>query len=191
VRKRNSLDRSAPRRVAVVAGAMAIVLLSSSRCGIGYYRGLHKHDSWMSGLEFRYEYEVTGLRSFPTRALTLIVDLHYDDMPVLKINRVRFELDGRVLADADPYFLWVESPVPRRESRDRDRASNDSLHAVKFAAPEWAEVEELDGHSLRHLFAGYEAPGYASLADFDTLPATETTPRRLRLFEARLDGHRR
>lgn len=141
----------------------------------------------MSGKDFRYEYEVTGLRSLPDRTLTLIVDLHYDDMPVLKIDRVRFELEGRILADADPYFLWVESPVPGRESHDGDRASNGTLGALQFAAPKWAAVEELDGDSLRQWFAGYEAPGYASLADFDTLPATETTPLHLRLVDARLD----
>lgn len=127
---------------------MAIVLLSSSRCGIEYYRSLHKHDFWMSGEDFRYEYEVTGLRSLPDRTLTLIVDLHYDGMPVLRIDRVRFVLAGRVLADADPYFLWVESTVPGRESHEGDRTSNGTLRSLEFAAPDWATIEDLDGDSL-------------------------------------------
>lgn len=149
-------------------------MLAAPGCGMGYYRELSKENhSSLYGESFRYEYEVTGMRALPDRALRMIVDLRYDGMPVLYLERVRFEIDGRVIADADPYFIWVTYP-------------ESMFPAVVNAAAEWANIEALDGDSLRALFDVYEAPGYAELADFDDLPVTESTSLSLRLIDVRL-----
>lgn len=184
---RSRIVKSASLRLAgLVLAEGLILMLATLGCGMGYYRELSKenHPS-LYGESFRYEYEVTGMRALPDRALRMIVELRYDAMPVLHLERVRFELDGRVLADADPYFIWVTYPESQREALDLGRSTESLFPAVVNASAEWAEIEALDGDSLRALFDVYEAPGDAELADFDDLPVTESTPLSLRLLDVR------
>lgn len=110
---------------------------------------------------FRYEYEIRGLASFPERALRMKVDLSFDGMPVLHVDRVEFALDGRSVAVADPYFLWHR---------------RGSAPSAGDLTP-WERIESLDGTSLRALFATFEASrSNASLTVFDRLAEREDTP---------------
>jgi hypothetical protein len=149
--------------------AMIYVLLwvATTQC-LAIQRSLDPHHPLLAGQCYEYVYRIDGLRSLPGDVLRLRVHLSYDGMPVLHVDRVAFEHQGRVLAIADPYFLWVQgepgkSPVTISDDTD--------LSMTQL----WHSIESLDGSELRALFEGYEAPGYSSLSEFDELPVTEST----------------
>ncbi len=153
---------------------LAPLLLVAAGC-TSYLRSLDSTDSHLSGETFTYDYEITGLRSLPGRPLRMSVDLHFDFMPDLHVERVRFLLGDDVIAVADPYFVWYLELVdaPNGEVTPTVMSPNPAL---------WATIDEMDGAALRALFDPYESARYPGLRDFDDLAHTESTPLDLRLL---------
>lgn len=158
------LLRPTPAHLAL---ALAAFLAVWSPCWTAYLRMLPEHSGWLRGERFRYEYRVTGLRSLPTAALTMIVDLEFDGMPDMHVDRVTFRLNEQCVATVD-YFAWI--------MRNPD--------AIVTCTPDWASIAAVDGDDLRGVFGPYEADPDCGLERFDRLPELEST--RLELERLRI-----
>lgn len=170
--------RAVGASVTIVLG-LAVVTIASSACN-AYLKTLPAHDAWLAGSEFTYEYEITGLRSLPDRSLHMTLELHFDAMPDLHVDRATFRSDERVVAELEPFDnLWG---IPFDPEYPDFPAIPPRFNAV---SPEWETVFEQDGDALRDLFGGWGDYRYfQDLRDFESLPETETTYLTLRLVRA-------
>lgn len=160
-----------PSVVALVLASMALVRGGDEFAGP---LGVLRRQAYV-GETFRYEYAVSGLASMPNSSLRLVVDLAFDGMPVLHVERVRFAHGDRWLAVADPYFVWVTSSPGRSDSEGRDTMRDDATTRVPDRVA-WDRLEREDGAALRGLFSDFESDPNRSLAIFDRLPERERTP---------------
>ncbi len=123
--------------------------------------------------EYRFEYEIWGLSAMPDRIVQLEMDLEYDAMPDLHVERAVFEYDGSVIAEIDP--MWFAEPSERFWVKDSPRAT-----------PDWIRIESRDGPALVALFRHFLYP-YSILA-YAALPALAVRPLRVRLVDSTLLG---
>jgi len=158
-----------------VSVAIGIAVLSVVGCRTFLFdpKAVDRHDVRLSRQRFEYAYEIHGVRALGDDALTMLVSLHYDEMPVLHVDRVEFRALDRRLFVADPYFGWVLYDAKRHD--DSDPFDREQRRQVEAAGPLWQSIESSVGDDLRALFAFYEAPGYSSLSDFDRLPELHAT----------------
>lgn len=152
----------------VAAFAVAWVELWRVRALANALRGVR--EPWT---DYRLVFEVGGLEAMPDRSLTLTMDLHYDAMPDLHVERVTLDDHGVLIAEFDPW--WFAVPSEQLQLAD-----------PKAATPDWIRIERRDGAALSALFNRYAYP--SSIVAYASLPDLAKRPLRVRMLDTELLG---